>query len=332
MAIAHPDRGNSRLPRQGLGPRHRHDRPLPRLTTAGPPCGGKRLLAGTILPNLALIAALAAFPAVAYAQSSTPSSRIRVPNQEGVLPHRCQRRRAFRRSDDHHRSDFGRTVGEIQDRRGRPGAAGFDKSFQTASGNFVTAVNGGGMTLDALHTDATQIRGWEQFRMNDLSLISSGATYYELYTIGKRDVTAVGAEAIRRRHPHRRHECRNMGGVQAGEVRGPGDGNRIFHHPQCRSLRRLGGLGAGRRRRRQQRGRNWIWRMAEVAVQVDAPAGRDLRAADIERFEFCHRARRRRRGAEEHTCHPGLPGACIDSITDIFDTDATRSWDGRKSP
>ena len=74
-----------------------------------------------------------------------------------------------------------------------PAATGFDKSFETASGNFVTAVNGGGMTSDALHTDATQIRGWEQFRMNDLSLISSGATYYELYTIGKRDVTAVGA-------------------------------------------------------------------------------------------------------------------------------------------
>ena len=74
-----------------------------------------------------------------------------------------------------------------------PAVTAFDKSFQTASGNFVTAVNGGGMTSDALHTDATQIRGWEQFRMNDLSLISSGATYYELYTIGNRDVTAVGA-------------------------------------------------------------------------------------------------------------------------------------------
>ena len=46
---------------------------------------------------------------------------------------------------------------------GNPAPA-YDKSFQTATGNYITAVNGGGMTSDALHTDATQIRAWEQFR------------------------------------------------------------------------------------------------------------------------------------------------------------------------
>src|SRR5215470_5846627 len=58
----------------------------------------------------------------------------------------------------------------VADRHGRPGtpAPTHDKSFQTAMGNYVTAVKGGGMTADALHTDATQIGAWERFRMNDL--------------------------------------------------------------------------------------------------------------------------------------------------------------------
>src|SRR5262245_50462777 len=52
-----------------------------------------------------------------------------------------------------------------------------DKSFQTASGNYLTAVNGGGRITNALHTDATQIGGWEQFRLLDLS-VGFAPTYY----------------------------------------------------------------------------------------------------------------------------------------------------------
>ena len=44
-----------------------------------------------------------------------------------------------------------------------------DKSIQTSSGNYLTGVSGGGRTADVLHTDATQVRDWEQFRIYDLS-------------------------------------------------------------------------------------------------------------------------------------------------------------------
>ena len=68
----------------------------------------------------------------------------------------------------------------------------YDKSFQTPSGNYVTAVDGGGRTDDVLHTDATQIRSWEQFRVYDLSAGGVAPTYFALQTLSKNYVTAVG--------------------------------------------------------------------------------------------------------------------------------------------
>jgi hypothetical protein len=68
----------------------------------------------------------------------------------------------------------------------------YDKSFQTPSGNYVTAVDGGGRTNDVLHTDATQIRSWEQFRVYDLSAGGVAPTYFALQTLSKNYVTAVG--------------------------------------------------------------------------------------------------------------------------------------------
>jgi hypothetical protein len=47
------------------------------------------------------------------------------------------------------------------------------------------------MTANAMHTDATQIGSWEQFRMLDLSL-SGAPTYYALGTSRGNFVTAVG--------------------------------------------------------------------------------------------------------------------------------------------
>jgi hypothetical protein len=69
----------------------------------------------------------------------------------------------------------------------------WDKSIRTSMNNYVTAVNGGGMVSDALHTDATQIGSWERFRMIDLAEGRFAPTYYALYTSGSRVVTAVGA-------------------------------------------------------------------------------------------------------------------------------------------
>jgi hypothetical protein len=37
--------------------------------------------------------------------------------------------------------------------------------IQTATGNYLTAVDGGGRTTDVIHTDATQIGSWERFRL-----------------------------------------------------------------------------------------------------------------------------------------------------------------------
>ena len=66
-----------------------------------------------------------------------------------------------------------------------------DKSFQTATGNYITAVNAGGMTSNALHTDATQIGNWERFRMTDVSTASLPA--FSIQTYNGHNLTAVAA-------------------------------------------------------------------------------------------------------------------------------------------
>jgi hypothetical protein len=67
-----------------------------------------------------------------------------------------------------------------------------DKSIQTPSDNYLTAVDGGGRTTDVLHTDATQVRAWEQFRVYDLSAGGVAPTYFALQTISGNYLTAVG--------------------------------------------------------------------------------------------------------------------------------------------
>jgi hypothetical protein len=71
-------------------------------------------------------------------------------------------------------------------------AAPHDKSFQTSNGNFLTAVDGGGRTSGVLHTDATQVRAWEEFRVLDLSAGGVAPTYFALQTINGHYLTAVG--------------------------------------------------------------------------------------------------------------------------------------------
>ena len=69
-----------------------------------------------------------------------------------------------------------------------------DKTVQTTpTGNFVTAVNGGGMTANVLHTDATQAKDWERFRLLDLGVgIPAVPAYYGIQTIKSNYLTAVG--------------------------------------------------------------------------------------------------------------------------------------------
>ena len=67
-----------------------------------------------------------------------------------------------------------------------------DKAIQTSSGNYVTAVSGGGRNSDVMHTDATQTRAWEQFRIYDLRAGGVAPTYFALQTLNNHYVTAVG--------------------------------------------------------------------------------------------------------------------------------------------
>jgi hypothetical protein len=69
----------------------------------------------------------------------------------------------------------------------------YDKSIQTSRGNYLTALNGGGLTGGAFHTDATQARDWERFRLEDLSSGNFAPSFYALSTIKGFNVTAVGA-------------------------------------------------------------------------------------------------------------------------------------------
>lgn len=50
-------------------------------------------------------------------------------------------------------------------------------AIQTIKSNYLTAVNAGGRYQDALHTDATQIKGWEQFRIVKCGDPGSGYEY-----------------------------------------------------------------------------------------------------------------------------------------------------------
>jgi hypothetical protein len=56
-------------------------------------------------------------------------------------------------------------------------------------GTFITATGGGGHTTDAIHTDATDPRSWEWFRL----WTEEGSEFYALQTIDGHFVTAVDA-------------------------------------------------------------------------------------------------------------------------------------------
>ncbi len=67
-------------------------------------------------------------------------------------------------------------------RFGRMGPNGVAITIQTSNGNFVTAVGGGGQLTNALHTDATTAKSWEQFTVTKCGDLGSGFTYALLAT------------------------------------------------------------------------------------------------------------------------------------------------------
>ena len=80
-------------------------------------------------------------------------------------------------------------MGEIRIVVADPSINAFDKSFQNSDGQLRFGGQRRRHDLGCAAYRCDPDSAWEQFRMNDLSLLNSGATYYELYTIGKRDVT-----------------------------------------------------------------------------------------------------------------------------------------------
>ncbi len=276
-------------------------------------------------PSLALIATLASVPTLTYAQSSTLPGEFAFRTKKGFYLTAVT---GGGRSEAPTIITQATTAGPWEKFRivvGDPSVNAFDKSFQTSSGNFITAVNGGGMASDALHTDATQIRAWEEFRMNDLSLLSSGATYYELFTIGKRDVTAVGAggqfeEAIHTDatqvgtwEEFRPVKCGDLGsGIEyfiipnvvpfdGWALSAPGGGGQVSDAVATG----YGGWSESRFKLICQPDGTYALQTSNGVNFVTALGG----GGEVQ--EYIH-------------CHPGFPGACIDSITDIFHTDATQ--------
>jgi|tagenome__1003787_1003787.scaffolds.fasta_scaffold20937770_1 hypothetical protein len=65
-------------------------------------------------------------------------------------------------------------------------------AFVVASGNYLTAVGGGGKTSNALHTDATQVRGWEWFQPVRVGYdLGDGLSYFMVPLSGARPLVAV---------------------------------------------------------------------------------------------------------------------------------------------
>jgi hypothetical protein len=61
-------------------------------------------------------------------------------------------------------------------------------TIQTNTGNYLTAVGGGGRTTDVLHTDATRASSWEKFVLID---IGEGSSQYGIRTKTGHYLTAV---------------------------------------------------------------------------------------------------------------------------------------------
>jgi hypothetical protein len=206
----------------------------------------------------------------------------------------------------------------------------YDKSFKTANGNFVTAVNGGGLTSNALHTDATVIGSWEQFRMNDLAVNGFKPTWYSLGTINGNAVTAVGAGGQYYNPIHtdgwqvgsweefRPDKCGDLGsGYEYYIV--AADGAPL-------SAESGGGVGDDYA----------IWKGLEGPSNAQWSRFRLMRQSDgtyaLQTSNGVNYVTALNGGGlvqEYYECDPGWFGACLSGYTGIFHTDATqvRGWE-----
>jgi hypothetical protein len=201
-----------------------------------------------------------------------------------------------------------------------------DKSIQTSRGNYWTALNGGGLAGGAFHTDATQARDWERFRLLDLSVGNFAPSFYALYTIKGFYVTAVGAggksadafhtdaQQIQDWEKFRIVKCGDVGsGAEYGILAADG----TFLSAQFPEGRSQGDIGRDSWARPETRFKLIRQSDGSYALQtsngvnfVTALGGGGL----VQKYL---------------KCDPGFPGACIDGYSVIFHTDATQvqAWE-----
>ncbi len=211
-------------------------------------------------------------------------------------------------------------------------APSHDKRLQTASGNFLTAVNGGGLVSDSLHTDATQVRDWERFRILDLGAGGVAPTYFALQTIRGNYLTAVGEGGRYQDAMHtdatQINAWERMRIVKCGDLGSGYEYTIITATDESLTAVNGGGLATGepivqgwwpgdtpdrswaRFRLLRQPDGSYALRTANGVNYLTALQGGGL----VERHE---------------SCDTGFPGACLDSFSAIFHTDATqvRSWE-----
>ena len=202
-----------------------------------------------------------------------------------------------------------------------------DKTVQTATtGNFVTAVNGGGMTANVLHTDATQAKDWERFRLIDLGVgIPAAPAYYGLQTIKGNYLTAMGAGGkyqdaihsnateIKGWEQFRIVKCGDAGsGYEYGIMAANGDFITVSNGGGASNyvvLARPYDIGPKFKLFRQSDG-TYAFRTGNGVNYLTALGG----GGQVQKYA---------------TCGFSLTGACLEGFTEIFHTDATqvKAWE-----
>lgn len=205
-----------------------------------------------------------------------------------------------------------------------------DKTVQTATGNYVTAVSGGGRTSDVLHTDATQAKDWERFRVIDLAVgIPSNPAYYGIQTIKGNYLTAVGAGGKYQDAMHT--DATQIKGWEQFRIVKCGDpGSGYDYGVMAANGGFLGALNGGGRTS------DAVWLVNPTGFETKFKLFRQsdgtyaLQTANGKNYVTALGGGGQVQKYAE--CHVGLSGACLEGFTDIFHTDATqvKGWEKYK--
>ena len=119
-------------------------------------------------------------------------------------------------------------------------------AIQTASGNYLTAVSGGGRTTDVLHTDATRIAAWEKFSLQVLTNPGVYGAYAIRTGNGRNYLTATGGGGHNTDPPAVHTDATNVGSWEMFWLLASGDPGsgimyRISTRPGCYLLANRGG-------------------------------------------------------------------------------------------